>query len=502
MPRAADPLDPHACYLALKARDARFDGCFFTAVTSTGIYCRPVCRVRAPQPQNCRFFRLAAQAEQAGFRPCLRCRPELAPPLPGAWPWSSQDATAILAHEAMRLLDAPEGAALTVAALALRLGVSDRHLRRLFGQHLGVSPLQCLLTRRLLGAKQLLTDTPWPVAEVARASGFGSVRRFNDAFLARYGRAPQQLRRHALTPDGNAAAGALRLAYRPPMQIGALLDFLRLRALDTIELVANNDRYMRTSSTLCLKSGDRWHAGWVSACFDPARPLVWLTVSESLQALLPLVMARVRAWLDLDADPQAIAALPLPGLPPGLRVPGALDGFTLAVRAILGQQVTVAAGRTLAQRLLDRLGTPLDSAVAAPGLTRLFPSAAVLGQVPPEVLGQLGIVRQRQNAIIALARAVRDGHLSLHPGAALAPTLHTLRQLPGVGDWTAQYIAMRALHWPDAFPAGDAVLRQSLGSPQAAQAAAQAWRPWRSYAVLHLWAQAAVPPPPLPSSPS
>ncbi|WOI45073.1 AlkA N-terminal domain-containing protein [Acidovorax sp. BLS4] len=498
------PLAPDADdarYRAMAARDARFDGRFFTGVTSTGIYCRPVCAVRTPRRENCRFFVLAAQAESAGFRPCLRCRPELAP---RALAWSVQDAPDILVREALRLLEG-EGAWEASATgpsplqrLAARLGVSDRHLRRIFETALGVSPLQYLQTRRLLAAKQLLTDTDLPVTQVALASGFGSVRRFNAAFAGHYGLNPTQLRK---TGAGTAAGGAsstVRLAYRPPLDVPALLAFFAKRQIHAVESVSTEGE-QTLRRTVRLVVGGQVHAGWLSARFDPDRPQVLLQTSDNLHPVLPLVIARVRALLDLDADPQAINAVLHGAFPEGdgLRVPGAFDGFELAVRAVLGQQITVAAARTLAQRLMERFGEPIDT--PWPALTRLFPSPAVLAGAAGDALGQLGIVRQRQAAIVALAQAVDSGRLALHGAADVAATTAALCELPGIGDWTAQYIAMRALRWPDAFPAGDVALHKALGvqgaprAAQAATAASHAWRPWRSYAVIRAWTLGSTP---------
>ncbi|HEY0201668.1 MAG TPA: AlkA N-terminal domain-containing protein [Burkholderiaceae bacterium] len=476
------PLDDEACYRALQAHDARFDGCFFTGVTSTGIYCRPVCRVRTPRRENCRFFVHAAQAEQAGFRPCLRCRPELAPQ---ALPWSIQDASATLARQAAQWLDDPGhwATGCTMEQLAARLGVSSRHLRRIFEARFGVSPLQYLQTRRLLCAKQLLADTTLPVAEVALSSGFESVRRFNAAFAGHYGLSPTLLRRQG---TGLAhTGGAVRLGYRPPYDVPAMLDFFARRQIAGVEAVEGNT----LRSTVRLAQGERYYEGWMEIVFEPTRHQALLRVSDTLRTALPLLIARARALLDLDADPHAInpvlhASFPLGD---GLRVPGALDGFELAVRAVLGQQITVVAARTLGGRLVERFGTPITTPHAA--LSYLFPNAEALASASSESLGQLGIVRQRQAAIGALARAVLEGRLALWPGGDIAATLATLKALPGIGDWTAQYIAMRALRWPDAFPAGDVALQKALGVHRTgdAEAASQAWRPWRSYAVMRAW---------------
>jgi len=486
-------LDHEAHYLALKARDARFDGRFFTGVSSTGIYCRPVCKVRTPKRENCRFFALAAQAERAGFRPCLRCRPELAPRSDGleCANWSAQDGSAILAREAARCLDATlqtgaHGSG-TVLATAQRLGISERHLRRIFEAQWGVSPLQYLQTRRLLAAKQLLTDTDLRVAQVAHLSGFASVRRFNAAFVGHY-----QLQPTALRKAGPPASGLrLQASYRPPYDIAAMLGFLAQRGLDGVEHV--DTAAASIARTMAVDTPAGRLRGWVHCQLDAAQHRVALHISTALAPALPQVLARLRAWLDLDADPLAINAVlgaRFPGLD-GLRVPGTVDGFDLAVRAILGQQVTVAAGRTLAQRLVQRWGE--DIPTPWPGINKLFPSPQALAATTAAELGELGVVRQRQQALIGLAQAVCQGRIDLSPGANIIATIAQLQALPGIGPWTANYIAMRALRWPDALPASDVALQHALGlrhAPTPARAvekAFAAWTPWRSYAVIRAW---------------
>jgi AraC family transcriptional regulator, regulatory protein of adaptative response / DNA-3-methyladenine glycosylase II len=537
---ASSKPDPDACYLALQTHDARFDGSFFTGVTSTGIYCRPVCRVKTPKLENCRFFHLAAQAEQAGFRPCLRCRPELAPQ---SLRWSVHDASSVLAQQAAQLLEAPtlstscdslppEGAAApavwqsqsrgpgssknslvgptawplasTIEQVATRMGISARHLRRIFEAQFGVSPLQYLQTRRLLTAKQLLTDTQLAVTEVALASGFASVRRFNAAFAAHYRLNPTQLRREDPGQAMRTAPGiTVRLGYRPPYDVPAMLAFYVRHAIGGVDWVAGEGVDTRITCTFGAESGGVLHTGWLRFGFDEPGSQLLLEVSDSLCKVLPLVIGRVRALFDLDADPQAINAVLHARFPQGdgLRVPGALDGFDLAVRAVLGQQITVAAARTLAERLVGRFGEPIDT--PWPRLNRLFPTPAALAASTSDGLGTLGIVRQRQAAIIALAQAVQSGQLQLHAGVDVAATVALLKTLPGIGDWTAQYIAMRALRWPDAFPAGDVALHKALGVQTAkhpareAEILSHAWKPWRSYAVLCAWgAGAAVASPP------
>ncbi|MCR8956443.1 helix-turn-helix domain-containing protein [Variovorax sp. S2] len=498
-PASTEVLESDACYLAMKTHDARFDGSFFTAVTSTGIYCRPVCRVKPPRRENCRFFRHAAQAEAEGFRPCLRCRPELAP---RAASWSTEDASRILALQAARLIDEPDAWAEDgpgAAQIAARLGVSDRHLRRIFEAQFGVSPLQYLQTRRLLAAKQLIADTRLPMTQVALASGFASVRRFNAAFLEHYGLNPSALRRAGGAEGGEGKAIEVRLGFRPPYDVNAMLGFFARRALRGVEVAFTADgkepakgstpAYVRLARTLRVQQGTQTHAGWLQLRFDMEREQMLLSVSDSLAAVLPIVISRARAMLDLDAEPMAINAALHEAFPhgDGLRVPGTVDGFELAVRAVLGQQITVAAARTLGSRLVAAFGEPIATPIE--GLDRLFPTPAVVAAASGDALGQLGIVRQRQAALQAIAREVAAGKLALHAGADVPSTIAALQELPGIGAWTAQYIAMRALRWPDAFPAGDIALQKALAvtTARAASEASQAWRPWRSYAVLRAW---------------
>lgn len=472
-------LDPDAAYLAIKARDARFDGRLFIGVTSTGVYCRPVCRVRTPRRENCRFFDTRAQAEAAAFRPCMKCRPEIAPGL------SQMDSSRSLAHSAARAIEhaVHSGEALALPGLADRLGVTDRHLRRIFQAAHGVAPHDYLTTQRLLLAKQLLTDTTLPVTQVALASGFESLRRFNAAFVERYRFNPTQLRRERGLPR---AETPLRLAYRPPYDVEAVLLFFAQRQLRGVEQV--DGRSLRR--TVSWQHRGQRVAGWLTASFVPDRHEVHVQTSPSLSPVLGAVLQRVRHCLDLDADPSLIdpvlSLLPVP-LRPGTRLPGSVDGFELAVRVVLGQQVTVKAARTLVQRLVDRFGEPI--ATPYPALTHLFPDAPTLAAADPEAIGKLGIVRQRVRALQALAAAVAEGRIVLGPGAPLLPTMAALRELPGIGEWTAQLIAMRALAWPDAWPASDIGLMNALGSRDAKQitALAEPWRPWRAYAVMRLW---------------
>ena len=475
-------IDPRAAYRVLQTHDARFDGRLFVGVTSTGVYCRPVCRVRTPMQRNCRFFHNAPSAEAAGFRPCLRCRPELAPGL------SLVDSPQVLAQHAARMIDAAAraGEDLYLPDVAGRLGVTDRHLRRIFAAAHGVSPIDYLTTQRLLLAKRLLTDTPLPITEIAHASGFASLRRFNDAFRRSYRMSPTTLRKdRGFAPRG---ALVLRLAYRPPYDIDGLLGFFAARRVAGVESVDVKARSLQR--TLMLTHRGERLAGWLAGRFAAERHEFELQVSASLMPALGTVLERVRQGLDLDADPALIDA-GLDGVPgpvvAGLRVPNGMDGFESAVRVILGQQVTVAAARTLVSRLVERFGPPIDTPHA--DLTRCFPDAATLASASAEAIGTLGIVRQRVGALQALAREVHAGRIHLHRGAPLQATQDALRALPGIGEWTVQLISMRALAWPDAFPATDIGVLNALGTrdAQAVMAQAEAWRPWRSYAVMRLW---------------
>lgn len=506
MPRASTPrpepsssalpeLDAAQCYPALLARDARFDGQWFVAVRTTRIYCRPVCRVKTPRQENCRFFSDAAQAEAAGFRPCLRCRPETAPGKDLRW--SVTDASRTLARQAAALMAADPRQ--QVAPLAARLGISSRHLQRIFEAEHGVAPLAYLHTRRLLLAKQLLMDSPLPMAEVAEAAGFGSVRRFNALFQQHYRLQPSSLRKEGGPPAALTACGepALRLAYRPPYAVDALMAFLEARAVPGVELV-DRPRQTVTRSLRLLHQG-QWVSGRLIVRFDPERSLVLLSPCSSLWSAAGSLIPLVRRWLDLDAAPEAIQQqlIGLPAQEAGLRLPGCLDRFELAVRAVLGQQVTVAAARTLALRLVERFGETLPPGHETPEVRWLFPKPDVIAAQPVERIAELGIIRARAGALIALARQWPELGYAQQQGS-LAQAQAELEALPGIGPWTAQYMLMRGWSAPDLFPPGDVVLRQQLTpegatppSPAVLARQALAFSPFRSYAVLQLWHRAA-----------
>jgi AraC family transcriptional regulator of adaptative response / DNA-3-methyladenine glycosylase II len=473
-------LDPDTCYKAVVSHDRRFDGRFFVGVSSTGIYCRPVCAVRTPKPENCTFFSTAAAAEKHGFRPCLRCRPELAPG------HGIAELSGRLAQAAATLIDEGFMAEAGVAALAARIGVTERHLRRLFVAQFGVTVLEYAQTQRLLLAKRLLTDTALPVTDVALASGFGSVRRFNDVLKSRYGLAPMAMRKRA---EGGLPADQLvfELGYRPPFAWDAWLQFLAARAVAGVEQVADGE-YART---LVIDSGGRRHPGWVRIADVPRRHVLRITLSGSLAHVIPQALGRVRRLCDLGCRPDIVDRHlgPLADAVPGMRLPGAVDGFEIAVRAVVGQVISVRHARTILAELAQRHGTPLPAPAPGGTLQRCFPTAASLAALGPDQWAAAGVSLPKGRAIAAIATAVAEGRLQLDPSAPPEETVARLRDIDGVGDWTAQYIAMRALGWPDAFPTTDYALRKTLGihTIGAMKQHAAQWAPWRAYAAMHVW---------------
>jgi AraC family transcriptional regulator of adaptative response / DNA-3-methyladenine glycosylase II len=478
-------LDDDAFYRALTTRDPRLDGRVFVGVKSTGVYCRPICPARTPKRENVTFYASAAAAQEAGLRPCLRCRPESSPDL-GAWRGTSNTVSRALGMIESGALD--QGG---VEDLAERLGVGERQLRRLFREHLGASPVAVAQTRRVLLAKHLLHETNLSMTEVALASGFGSVRRFNETFQQLFRRPPAAFRRDS-TPAASREEGVtLRLPYRSPYDWPAMAAFLMARAIPGVE-AASERRYARS-----FKLGES--IGVVIVEPD-AGDRLRITAHVTDLRVLPEVIRRVRRVFDLAADPQAIGAhlasdellAPLVAARPGLRAPGAWDGFELAVRAVLGQQVSVAAARTLGGRLANAFGERCDHPVGEGlGITRVFPSP---DRVAGQDVAEVGMPRARGGAIAALADAALADPRLFESGASLAEATARLRRLPGVGEWTAQYIALRALREPDAFPHGDLVLIKALSRLDGGKAdsarlleRAEAWRPWRAYAAQHLW---------------
>ncbi|MEP6834067.1 MAG: AlkA N-terminal domain-containing protein [Gemmatimonas sp.] len=484
-------LNRDTCIRALNARDPRFDGVFFVGVASTGIYCRPVCPARPPRRDRCRFFANAAAAERRGFRPCLRCRPELAPGQ------ASVDATARVANAATARI--AEGAlnGRSVDELAAEFSITGRQLRRVIEQQTGVSPIDLAQTHRLLLAKRLLTDTALPMAQVAFASGFQSVRRFDALFQERYRLAPSAMRRRAAgKSNGDNETISLTLGYRAPLAWDTLLQFFAARATPGVEYVDANS-YGRTVS---INGVNGWvrvepaeHARKAAQKLSDKRSLK-VEIPASLTPVLMPLLARLRALFDLDADPvvieDALAASGLEALVrtrPGLRVPGAMDGFDLALRAVLGQQVSVKGATTLAGRFAEQFG----ERIVTPDVRLRFgvPSAERVVAASVDQLRALGVTGARARSIHALATAVTSGELRIEPGADVASVVAKLVELPGIGDWTAQYVAMRALRWPDGFPASDLWLRRAAGGLTAARLEKESakWQPWRAYAAMHLW---------------
>ena len=496
------PLSAASCYRVLAARDARFDGVFFTGVKTTGIYCRPICAAKTPKASSCTFFGSAAAAEAAGFRPCLRCRPELAP-------YALQQNLAYAVWQRIAAGALNDG---NIEHLAAEVGLSSRQLRRVLLQHFGVTPVELAQTQRLLFAKKLLQETAMPMSEIAYAAGFGSIRRFNALFLTRYGIAPIDIRRAPVTgtPAAMIDAGTitLRLAYRPPYAWQQILRYLATRAVPNVEAVDQDEKgnlfYARS-----VRIGK--HEGWLqisqSARADEKHQLE-LSLSSALSPVLMPLLVRVREQFDLDANPEVIAAHlstdPLLAAQikriPGWRVPGAFDTFELAIRALLGQQVSVAGASTLCGRLVtgfgDRTTMPPDGGIAKRSLniTHHFPTPLRLAAAETKDIAAIGLPKARAEAICNLAHFAAQGGLQMKPGTTLDQAVAQLKTVKGIGEWTAQYIAMRALRFPDAFPAGDLGLQKAVSTRDAARATekqllarATGWSPWRAYAALLLW---------------
>lgn len=479
-------LEHPICYRALRTRDRRFDGRFFTGVTSTGIYCRPVCPARTPQMRHCTFFACAAAAEEAGFRPCRRCRPETAPGTP-AWRGTSASVS-----RALRLIE--EGAldSGSVTDLANRLGLGDRQLRRLFADHLGTSPRALAQTRRVHFAKRMIEETDLPMGRIALSAGYQNVRRFNAAIQKTFQRTPTEIRLKARSTTGNNSQGfiVLRLPFCEPCDWSGLLSWLSLRAIPGVEHIADGV-YQRSVSLPGF-------AGLIAVEKSATESALLLKAPLAAAPVVMPLVDRTRRLFDLDADPNLILEqlktdprlTHLAAGQPGIRVPGCWEPFELAVRAILGQQVSVKGATALAGRLVQRFGTPLDSSGPLP--FSVFPPPGVLKEAD---IASIGMPETRARTIQLLARAVDEGHPILELAPNLETALQRLMALPGVGDWTAQYIAMRGLGEPDAFPAGDLGLRKALADPisgelpaiKAVGRQAEKWRPWRSYAAMLLW---------------
>lgn len=480
-------LDDDACYAAMQAYDTRFDGRFFCAVSSTGIYCRPVCRVKLPKKKNCTFFISAAAAEASGYRPCLRCRPELAPGL------APVDSVTRLARSAALIMEKNCLTTRTISELAAMLGITDRHLRRVFFAEYGVSPVRYLQTQRLLLAKSLLTDTQLTATDVALASGFGSIRRFNDLFKEHYHLTPNKLRNKGRSIEAGNHTITLSLGYRPPFAWDSLISFLAERAIPGVESVAE-ETYRRT---VAIRKGETMHYGWISVANEPKQNALSVTLATTLLPVLSQVLARIRFLFDVNCSPDKVyeKLVTMNELAPnicvsGIRVPGCFDPFEMSVRAILGQQVTVRAASTLAARLAKVFGEKTDGPFEDLSFTFPHPDriCALVGPIEPH-LGPLGIIGARARPILALAQALTTNAIALSCSANPADEMEKLCKLPGIGPWTVQYIAMRALGWPDAFPHTDYGIRKALSNrtPQEIVRLSQTWSPWRSYATILLW---------------
>ncbi len=471
-------LDWRVCSRARLSRDARFDGKFYIAVLSTRIYCRPICPARTCKESNVRYYPTAAAAAEAGFRPCLRCRPECSPGTP-AWLGTSNTVS-----RAVRLIEESGLEEGGVENLADRLGVGSRHLRRLFVRHLGATPSAVAHTRRLHFAKKLIDDTSLPMGDVALAAGFGCVRRFNAAIRTVFNRTPTEIRHLARRTKSQPENQYLfHLRFRPPYDWTGVLAFLAARATPGVEIVEGNS-YQRTISI----QGSR---GYFEVSPDTKNNSLTVRVQIGDPRTLYKIIERIRSMFDLNADWTAIVRT-LAGdaelverieAGPGLRVPGCWDGFELAVRAILGQQITVRGATTMAGRLVETLGEPFS---VGHGLMRLFPTPAAIAEAN---LSNIGLTRRRAETIRNLGRAVRDGHIKFDEIIDGDAFLARLLEIPGIGHWTAQYVAMRAMGEPDAFPIGDAALLSTLrlASDAELRQRAEAWRPWRAYATMYLW---------------
>lgn len=491
---AIPELDSNSCYRALMAKDTRFDGVFFTGVKTTGIYCRPICVAKTPRESSCVFFSTAAAAEAAGFRPCLRCRPELAP-----YALQQNLAYAVWQRIAAGALNDREDKQ-AVERLADEVGLSSRQLRRVLYQHFGVTPIELAQTQRLLFAKKLLQETRLPMADVAYAAGFGSVRRFNALFVTRYGMAPTALRRAVEPEQGEPEELTLRLAYRPPFAWREIIAYLAGRTIPGVESIecAGAGCYMRS-----VRIGNT--AGWLRVTHLATKRQLELRIAPGLAPALMPLLARVRGQFDLDANPAVIEAHLMQdsllaskiAATPGLRVPSAFDAFELAVCAVLGQQVSVAGAATLSGRLATRFGIAADTPFV--NVMRHFPDAEKLARIPVAAMAQIGLPKMRAQTICNLAQFAALHDLLPAPGASLDATVARLKSIKGIGDWTAHYIALRALRYPDAFPAGDLGLKKAIAEEVSTTAPtvrltekqlivrAAAWSPWRSYAALLLW---------------
>ena len=478
----------HALYEAFISKDPRFDGRFFVGISSTGIYCRPICKARRPKEENCSFYSTAAEAENAGYRPCLLCRPEMTPGN------SIIDSSSKLAHSAARYIEENCGNIDSINEIAEYLGCTDRHLRRIFTEEFNVSPVQYLQTCRLLLAKNLLTETNLTIVDIAMASGFGSLRRFNDLFKNHYRLSPTALRKQLPEDGENSKEIRVSLGYRPPYLWDEMLNFLAYRAIPGVEYIIDN-KYMRTISM--VKMNGEYVYGWIKVGHNEKKNALIVELSESLIPVLTQVISRVKSLFDLNCDPYIIYENLMsmkeinPELPVlGTRLPGCFNPFEMSVRAVLGQQITVKAASTIAGRLVNAYGKPIETGIE--GLTHVFPlpEDIVLLDSPIEnQLGPLGIIKTRSRTIYSLAEAFVENTIDFSHSANIEEEIVKLLEIPGIGNWTAQYIAMRTMEWTDAFLETDVGVKNAMptSTPKERLQIAEKWRPWRSYANINLW---------------
>lgn len=484
----AQDFDKEMMYKAFCSRDPRFDGRFFVGVSSTGIYCRPVCSARMPKIENCSFFDSAAAAEAAGYRPCLICRPELAPED------YDPDVSSVLARRAAKYISENCSNGMRLQDAATALGCTDRHLRRVFEEEYGITPVQYLQTCRMLMAKSLLTETSLPILDIAMAAGFGSVRQFNNIFKQRYKMTPLELRKNTRVKKETEGNVSIMLGYRPPYRFAELLAFFSQRAISGVEVV-RDETYFRT---VRMKTKDgTMLSGWIKVTHISKKHALQLTISDSLLPVMPKVAGHVKNMFDLFCDPEAVASVlekmnrMRSGLfVKGTRIPGAFEPFEMSVRAVLGQQITVHAAGVLAGRFVQKYGTAINTEIE--GLTHLFPLPEEILDLDSNIeeqLGPIGIISSRARTIRSLSEVFADGSVVFESYADSEKEKEKLLKIKGVGPWTADYIAMRCMSDTDVFLGSDAGVKRALDFQNAGmlKQIAEEWRPWRSYATVCLW---------------
>ncbi|WP_409200439.1 DNA-3-methyladenine glycosylase 2 family protein [Methanobrevibacter sp. DSM 116169] len=477
--------DKKSLYEAFKSKDPRFDGCFFVGIKTTGIYCRSICRAKLPKIENCTFYKTAAEAEKDGYRPCLLCKPENAPGI------LIRNSLENLANEARNLIEKNYEKKLTIKAIAEELGCSDRHLRRAFANEYNISPIQYLQTCRLLLAKKLLVSTDLPVFEIAKSSGFGSLRRFNDVFKKQYNLSPSNLRKENIVKNKNIE---LAISYRPPYCWDEILNFLKNRAIEGVELVKNNT-YMRTVQ-IKNKKGEYVY-GWIKVKNNFKKNNLAITISESLLSVIPQILFQLKKLFDTESDPYTIydTLSSMNKINPnfcklGIRLPGCFDIFEMITRAVIGQQISVKAANTIISRIVIAYGTTIET--NSKELTHVFPSSdKILSLIGPieNHFGPLGVTSARANTIYELANLINKKEINFDSCNNIEEKIKKLMKIKGIGSWTAKYIAMRAVGWTDSFLETDIGIKKALKdySEKEILKMSEKWSPWRSYATINLW---------------